>query len=45
MNRETLLKELSNYRFVPGHGPNYGEKTDAELRKMLKIFRDMFQNY
>lgn len=43
MDRDELLIELSNYRFVPGHGPNYEKMSDDELRKAVKVFRDMFK--
>lgn len=43
MDREELLEELGNYRFVPGHGPDYNKKTDNELRILLEHFRRMFK--
>lgn len=43
MNREQLLKELSNYKFVPGHGPDYSKKTDEELAKILKMLKACFE--
>lgn len=44
MDRKALLRELSNYRFVPGHGPNFEERTDDELREILKTFQTAFED-
>lgn len=43
MSREEILKKLSEYRFVPGHGPDYSKKTDKELLKCLQMFETMFE--
>lgn len=43
MDRDELLMELDNYRFVPGHGPNYEKMSDDELRIMLEQFRKLFK--
>lgn len=42
MSREEILKKLSKYRFVPGHGPDYSKKTDEELLKYLHMFETTF---
>jgi len=31
MDRAEILKKLSNYRFVPGHGPDYRKMTDERF--------------
>lgn len=43
MGRDELLKELNNYRFVPGHGPDYGKMSNDKLRKVLKTFKKIFE--
>lgn len=43
MDRDELLMELSNYQFVPRHGPNYEKMSDDELRIWLERFREMFR--
>lgn len=44
MSREEILKKLSKYRFVPGHGPDYHKKTDEELLKYLHMLETMFED-
>ncbi len=43
ISREEILKRLSKYKFVPGHGPDYSKKTDEELLKCLQILETMFE--
>lgn len=43
MDREELLMELGNYRFAPGHDPNYEKMSDDELRTLLERFRKLFE--
>lgn len=44
MSRQEILEKLSEYRFVPGHGPDYSNKTDEELLKYLHMFETMFED-
>jgi hypothetical protein len=43
MDREQLLKGLSEYKFVLGHGPDLSKKTDAELETMLRLLKASFE--
>ena len=45
MNRLELLEELDSYSFLPGHYPNYEDKTNKELKRIVKIFRLMLKDY
>ena len=42
MDRAEILKKLSNYRFVPGHGPDYRKMTDKQLLDQLHFFEVLF---
>lgn len=41
MSRDELLKRLSKFRTVPGHGPNLEEKTDEELELFVGLLEAM----
>jgi hypothetical protein len=41
--RKELLKKLSNYKTVPGHGPNLAKMTDKQLEFLLKLYKTMFE--
>lgn len=41
--RKKLLDKLSNYRMVPGHGPDLSKMTDSQLEKQLKIYESLFR--
>lgn len=41
--RKELLKELSKYRTVPGHGPDLAKMTDEQLEFLLKLYKAMFE--
>jgi len=45
MGREELLKKLSNFKTVPGHGPDLSEMTDKQLEFQLKLYEAMFESY
>ncbi|KIE44518.1 hypothetical protein U732_13 [Clostridium argentinense CDC 2741] len=44
MDRDELLNKLSNYKSVPGHGPDFNEMTDEELEKILEFFQMVFKD-
>lgn len=44
MDRNELLNKLSNYKTVPGHGPDFNEMTDEELEKILELFEMIFKD-
>lgn len=39
--RDELLKRLSRFTTVPGHGPNIDEQTDEELELYVEILEYM----
>ncbi|SMO54629.1 hypothetical protein [Melghirimyces algeriensis] len=39
--RDELLKRLSKFRTVPGHGPDIDEATDEELELFVSILEHM----
>ncbi|MPY20278.1 hypothetical protein [Paenibacillus glucanolyticus] len=41
--RELLMERLSNYRTVPGHGPDISRKSDDELEDYVKLLERMFE--
>ncbi|GEM_PF-7113460 len=43
MKRSKLIKELENYKYVPGHGPDYSKMTDKELEKQLEMHHRITQ--
>lgn len=45
MNKKELLKKLSKYKALPGHGPDYDNMTDEELEKYLNTLEDSFETY
>jgi hypothetical protein len=45
MDRKEILERLSNYRFVPGHGPNYRKMTDEQLLEQLRFFEVLFNKH
>ena len=42
MKRSKLIKELENYKYVPGHGPDYSKMTNEQLYERLRLFRWLF---
>lgn len=45
MNRKELLKELSVFRTLPGHGPDRNKMSNNELREHLRFCRKGFDEY
>lgn len=45
MDRGELLKRLSQYKTVPGHGPDLDKLTDEKLEFQLKLYESMFEDY
>ncbi|MCY8992625.1 hypothetical protein [Bacillus atrophaeus] len=41
--RKLLLDRLSNYRMVPGHGPDLSKMTDEQLEKRLCFLESAFK--
>ncbi|AWP28800.1 hypothetical protein [Paenibacillus sp. Cedars] len=41
--RDQLIERLSNYRTVPGHGPDIFRKSDEELEDYVKLLDSMFE--
>jgi hypothetical protein len=41
--RSELLKRLSNYHTVPGHGPNISEMSDDKLESYTNMLDRMFK--
>ena len=40
--RKKLLEKLSNFRMVPGHGPDLSTMTDEQLEKRLWFLETAF---
>lgn len=40
--RKELLKKLSEYKIVPGHGRDLNKLTDEQLEFQLKLYESMF---
>jgi len=45
MNRKEILEKLSQYKFTPGHGPDYKKMTDEQLLEQLHFFERLFEDY
>ncbi|UOY92876.1 hypothetical protein MUG87_01660 [Ectobacillus sp. JY-23] len=41
--RKELLKRLSRFRTVPGHGRHISKKTDEELEVFVNLLESMFK--